>query len=158
MQCNIMSGEAAFAAGRGSSGFVLVPTVLYPKSVGSVSLASASVFDAPRIDPNFLSHPDDIEVLSEVVDIARTIARQPPLARLVERELQPAGCENLWGGHPEIDRFLRGTADTLYHPCGTCKMGSESDPSAVVDPRLQVLGCNFLCLRASLCLFIRRVV
>ena len=64
MQCCIMSGEAAFAAGAGVPGFVLVPTVLYPKSVGSVTLTSGSVFDAPTIDPNFLTDPEghDLQV------------------------------------------------------------------------------------------------
>ena len=67
----------AVAAGSGRSGFVLVPTVLYPRSLGTVKLASANVFDAPLIDPNFLSDPEghDLQVLSEVVDLARSIAR-----------------------------------------------------------------------------------
>lgn len=122
MQCCIMSGEAAFAAGAGVPGFVLVPTVLYrkytpqsppqidrtwvfltawlwcsAKSVGSVTLTSGSVFDAPTIDPNFLTDPEgyDLQVLSEVVDLARSITRSGAMSGVVDSELSPAGMP--WG-------------------------------------------------------------
>ena len=80
-----MSGEAAFAAGAGTAGFVLVPTVLYPKSVGSVTLTSGNVFDAPTIDPCFLSDAGghDLQVLSEVVDLARAITRSSAMGGVV---------------------------------------------------------------------------
>ena len=70
-----------------------MPTVLYPRSLGTVKLASANVFDAPLIDPNFLSDPEghDLQVLSEVVDLARSIARSDAMAGVVDAELSPSG-------------------------------------------------------------------
>jgi choline dehydrogenase len=149
MQCCIMSGEAAFAAGAGVPGFVLVPTVLYPKSKGSVTLTSSNVFDAPTINPNFLTDPEghDLQVLSEVVDLARSITRTDAMSSVVRSELSPANIPWAPGGiearSPEMEHFLRGAADTLYHPIGTCKMGV--DKMAVVDPAsLGVYGVDGL--------------
>jgi choline dehydrogenase-like flavoprotein len=151
MQCCIMSGEAAFAAGAGVPGFVLVPTVLYPKSVGNVTLTSSNVFDAPTINPNFLTDPEghDLQVLSEVVDLARSITRTDAMRRVVHSELSPANMPWAPGGgearSPAMEHFLRGAADTLYHPVGTCKMGV--DDMAVVDPAsLGVYGVDGLCI------------
>ncbi len=149
MQCCIMSGEAAFAAGAGVPGFVLVPTVLYPKSKGSVTLTSSNVFDAPTINPNFLTDPEghDLQVLSEVVDLARSITRTDAMSAVVHSELSPGNIPWAPGGaaarSPEMEHFLRGAADTLYHPVGTCKMGI--DKMAVVDPAsLGVYGVDGL--------------
>jgi len=119
MQCNIMSGEAAFAAGAGVPGFVLVPTVLYPKSVGTVTLTSANVLEAPTIDPNFLTDPEghDLQVLSEVVDLARSITRSAAMSSVVDAELSPGLPWRAHGAEarsPEMEHFLRGAADTLY--------------------------------------------
>eukprot|EP01052_Picozoa_sp_SAG31_P020249 SAG31_NODE_1514_length_8042_cov_6.955936_2_plen_563_part_00 len=151
MQCCIMSGEAAFAAGAGKPGFVLVPTVLYPKSVGSVMLTSSSVFDAPMINPNFLTDPEghDLQVLSEVVDLARSITRTDAMSKVVHSELSPANIPwepyGVEARSAQMEHFLRGAADTLYHPVGTCKMGV--DQLAVVDPAtLGVYGVDGLCV------------
>ncbi len=71
--------------------------------------------------------------------IGQRIARTPPFAALVEEELQPT--PNLTTDEALLD-FIRATATTVYHPCGTCRMGS--DAGAVLDPELRVRGVDGL--------------
>ena len=107
-------------------------------------------------------------MLSEVVDLARSIARSDAMAGVVDAELSPSGTAFAADGSEarseEMLRFLcahttlsgrylvqqqpralrRNAADTLYHPVGTCKMGPETDGGAVVDPSLNVRGVQGL--------------
>jgi len=118
--------------GHGYSGHVCV---LRPKSRGSVTLASADPMAAPRIDPNFLDHPDDLARMVRGFRLMRELFHQPALARLGGREHpRSAGATT----DAEIEQFIRGHADTIYHPVGTCRMG----PGAldVVGADLRVHG------------------
>lgn len=119
-------------------GFCVIVTVLRPKSIGRVGLASANPADAPLIDPNFLSHPDDLELFVKGVKIARRIIASPLLDKY-------RGAER-YSGHArtddEIRQIVRERADTNYHPVGSCKMGV--DEMAVVDPQLRVHGIDSL--------------
>ena len=88
-------------------------------------------------------------MLSEVVDLARTITRSDAMSGVVDAELSPSNMP--WAPRgaearsPAMEHFLRGAADTLYHPVGTCKMGV--DEMAVVDPTtLGVNGVKGLCV------------
>ncbi|QDZ29394.1 GMC family oxidoreductase [Noviherbaspirillum sp. UKPF54] len=115
-------------------GFCVIVTVLRPRSIGRVGLASANPADAPLIDPNFLGHPDDLELFVKGIKIARQIIASPLLDRY-------RGAER-YTGHARTDDELRDIvrerADTNYHPVGSCKMGI--DEMAVVDPQLRVRG------------------
>jgi choline dehydrogenase-like flavoprotein len=121
-------------------GFCVIVTVLRQKRVGRVSLASANPADAPLIDPNFLSHPDDLELFVNSVKIARRIIASPLLDRYrgAERYSEHARTDD------EIRQIVRERADTNYHPVGSCKMGVGV--MAVVDPQLRVHGIDGLCV------------
>jgi choline dehydrogenase-like flavoprotein len=95
--------------------------LLRPKSRGSVRLASADPDAAPLIDPRFLADPDDMQRLVRGFKAMRHILEQPALAAFGARELQAsAGARS----DAEIEAFIRGHADTIYHPVGTCRMGN----------------------------------
>jgi choline dehydrogenase-like flavoprotein len=117
-------------------GMELNPCVLRPKSRGSVRLRSRKPGDPIRFTTGFLSHADDLALLLAGMKIARAIVRQPALREVVSEELAPGKADNL-GDEAIIDHIIR-HAKTVYHPCGTCRMGT--DEQAVVDPRLRVRG------------------
>ncbi|HEX7888016.1 MAG TPA: choline dehydrogenase [Ramlibacter sp.] len=113
--------------------------LLRPKSRGTLTLASADPLAAPRIDPNFLADDDDTRRLVKGFRLMREILAQPALADHRGRELatSAAACSD-----EQIEAFVRSHADTIYHPVGTCRMGS--DALAVVDPQLRVHGLEGL--------------
>jgi choline dehydrogenase-like flavoprotein len=109
--------------------------LLQPKSRGQLTLNSADPMAPPKIDPNFLGDDDDTARLVRGFKLMRRILEQPALAGLGGRELATsAGARS----DQEIEGFIRSHADTIYHPVGTCRMGS--DDGAVVDSRLRVRG------------------
>jgi choline dehydrogenase len=114
--------------------------VLRPHSRGTVGLASRDPWDAPRIDPNFLSDERDLKLLVKGARIQRRIIELPPFERLRGKPLYPTRVDDVAG----IEQDIRCRADTQYHPVGTCKMGPDSDPTAVVDARLRVRGVDAL--------------
>jgi choline dehydrogenase-like flavoprotein len=113
--------------------------LLRPKSRGSVTLASADPLAAPLIDPNFLSERDDMERLVRGFKLMRTILQQPALAGYGGKEL-PASAKAR--SDEQIEAFIRDHADTIYHPVGTCRMGSGA--LDVVDAELRVHGVQGL--------------
>jgi choline oxidase len=120
-------------------GFSLTPNVCRARSEGSVRLRSANPAEPPRIDFRYFTDPDnyDERVMVEGVKTARRIAAQPALKEWIVRELAPGQAVQ---SDAEISAYVRATANTVYHPAGTCKMGADSDPLAVVDSRLRVRG------------------
>ncbi len=121
-------------------GFCIHVCQLRPESHGEIALASADPLDDPIIKPNYLSAPGDLDVLVEGVKIARRIFNTDKLGRYLGEEFE-ASRDALTDD--EIKAFIRRTAETIYHPVGTCKMGH--DDMAVVDARLRVRGLE--CLR-----------
>jgi choline dehydrogenase-like flavoprotein len=115
-------------------GMELNPCVLRPKSRGSVRLRSANASDPIRFTTGFLSHADDLALLLAGMKVARAIVRQPALREVVAEELAPGRADDL-GDQAITDHIIR-HAKTVYHPCGTCRMGT--DDQAVVDPQLRV--------------------
>ena len=122
-------------AARGFSSHVCA---LRPKSAGALTLASRDPLAAPRIDPGFYSHPDDLETMVSGFRITRAISESPLLDPYRGRELFTAGATS----DDEIRDVLRRRSDTIYHPVGTCRMGT--DDMAVVDPQLRVRGVGGL--------------
>lgn len=112
--------------------------VLRPKSRGTVRLASADAREAPLIDPRFLAEPADLAGLVRGFKLVRRILNAPALAAFPSTELYTAGASD----DAEIERAIRARADTVYHPVGTCRMGS--DARAVLDPELRVRGVERL--------------
>jgi choline dehydrogenase-like flavoprotein len=119
-------------------GFSCHVCVLRPKGRGDVRLHDANPLSAPRIDPRFLSEPEDVALLLQGVKKTREILRAPALARYRHRELYTAEAHT----DDELVRHIRARADTVYHPVGTCKMGT--DAMAVVDAQLRVHGIENL--------------
>jgi choline dehydrogenase-like flavoprotein len=107
--------------------------VLRPKSRGRVGLHSADPHASPRIDPGFFSDPEDLATLVAGVLRAREIMEGAPLAPHRGAELFTEGAAD-----NALVAQIRRRADTIYHPVGTCRMGS--DPMAVVDGTLRVYG------------------
>ncbi|WP_416421667.1 GMC family oxidoreductase [Pseudomonas sp. App30] len=112
---------------------------LRPKSRGRVDISSASPDDAPIIDPNYLSHPEDLRVAAQAIRLTRRIVDAPAL-----RIFSPA--EYLPGPQLESEEQLQQAASaigtTIFHPVGTCRMGNG--PQDVVDATLRVHGIEGL--------------
>ena len=113
--------------------------LLNPDSRGSVELASTDPLAAPRIDPNFLGDPRDLLRLVAGFKRMRAILAQPALAALGARELAASASAQ---SDDQIADFIRNHADTIYHPVGSCRMGSGA--MDVVDARLRVHGMQGL--------------
>ena len=122
-------------AARGFSSHVCV---LRPQSAGTLTLENRDPLAAPRIDPGFYAHPDDIETMLRGFRITRRISESPLLDPYRGKELFTAGITT----DDEIRDVLRRRSDTIYHPVGTCRMGT--DELAVVDPELRVRGLSGL--------------
>jgi choline dehydrogenase-like flavoprotein len=120
------------------NGFSCHCCVLRPKSRGTVRLNSSNPSAAPRIDPNFLGHPDDIDVLLKGVKEMERILHAPAFEDYRGKPLYEV---DLSSDEAIIDA-IRSRADTVYHPVGSCKMGV--DDMAVVDPELKVHGIDGL--------------
>ena len=119
-------------------GFSLHACVLRPESRGTVRLSSADAADAPQIDPNFLDDERDIAVMRAGVRLSHRIADTGPLAEYEPKDRHPIDLAD----DAALDELIRNRADTVYHPVGTCRMGS--DESAVVDTRLKARGIDGL--------------
>ena len=119
-------------------GFAIAPTLLRPRSRGSVRLRSNDPLDPPVIQPNYLASEADLRVLSEGIEMTCALAQAKTFDEFRGSclSLSPAAGEK--GRHD----YIRAMAETIYHPVGTCKMGS--DRMAVVDKRLRVHGIEGL--------------
>jgi len=120
-------------------GFTVHACVLRPRSKGRLLLRSNRPEDAPLIRPCYLSEPGDLEVLLEGARISREIVRTMPFAPFRGREVFPGDDVTTRSG---LEQVLRRKAETIYHPAGTCRMGS--DAASVVDPQLRVRGVDAL--------------
>jgi choline dehydrogenase-like flavoprotein len=123
-----------------TTGYSLHTCVLRPKSRGAVGLRDADPMSPPRIDPRFLSEADDLETLLRGAKIGRRIMEAAPLSALAPTDLYTAAVRDDDG----LREAIRGRADTIYHPVGTCRMGAADDRLAVVDPSLKVRGLEGL--------------
>jgi choline dehydrogenase-like flavoprotein len=119
-------------------GFGCHVCLLRPKSRGSVTLASADPADAPRIDPKFYDSPDDFEVMVKAFKITKRIMDAEPLAKWRTVDMFTADVRT----DDDIRAALRNRSDTVYHPVGTARMGT--DEAAVVDSQLRVKGVQGL--------------
>jgi choline dehydrogenase len=106
-----------------------------PESKGHIHVVSADPRTAPAINFNFLSSPVDAELTVRAVRIARAVMTARAMAPLQVTEMAPGPARTT---DDEILDWVKKSAETTYHPVGTCKMGS--DAQAVVDPQLRVHG------------------
>ncbi len=110
---------------------------LNPTSRGTVQIRSADAAAAPAIAPNYLSTDEDRRIAAESLRLTRRIVAQPALARYQPEEFKP-GVQ--FQTDAELARLAGDIATTIFHPVGTCKMGRDDDPMAVVDSHLRVRG------------------
>lgn len=115
--------------------------LLRPKARGSVTLASVDPRDPPVVDPNFLGHPDDLRLSIEGLRVARTFLAASPLKEMVAGEIFPGEGVT---SDDALAEHCRRTVKTNYHPVGTCRMGTDDDPMAVLTPDLRVRGVQNL--------------
>ena len=140
IQCALSSGTSRYARDLDRfSGFHIGSYYLWPESRGSIHLKSADPQERPKINVNYLSHPKDREVSVMAFKIARKIAEQPALQKVIVREVRPGPDV---ATDDEILDFIQDTAETCWHPISTCRMGA--DPGSVVDVDLRVRGLQGL--------------
>ena len=120
-------------------GFAISPVCLYPRSRGRLRLASADPLAAPRIDPNLLSDPSDIQPLLRGMRLSRQIFASAAFARYRATETEPGQAAQ---SDSALIDYIRAQAYTVHHPVSTCRMGT--DPDAVVDSQLRVVGLEGL--------------
>lgn len=121
-----------------SHGYSCHVCVLRPKSRGNVSLASPQMSDPPLIDIGFLKNQEDMDTLVKGYKLTKKLMDAPSLAKMRTKDLVTANVHT----DEEIQDLIRKRCDTVYHPVGTCKMGSDS--MAVVDAQLRVHGVEGL--------------
>ena len=115
---------------------------LQPTSRGFVRLHSTDPADKPMIKPNYLSTDEDRRVAAESIRVARRIVAQPALARYKPAEYLPGS--SVGNDDAALIKAAGDVGTTIFHPVGTAKMGRATDPMAVVDERLQVIGLERL--------------
>ena len=115
---------------------------LRPTSRGEVRLASADVAADPIIQPNYLSTDNDRLVAARSLRVARRITNSPGFRKFNPQEYLPG--PSVGDTDEDLARAAGQIGTTIFHPVGTAKMGLESDPGAVVDERLRLMGLNGL--------------
>ena len=123
------------------AGFFANVFQLRPESTGAIELASADPLAHPLIRPGYLSAPQDLVVLREGVKRLREIFRQPAFDTWRGVELAPGPNVQ---SDSDIEAWIRATADTVYHPTSSCRMGGPADPMAVLDNQCRVRGVEGL--------------
>ncbi len=122
-------------------GVTLFANLVAPKSRGNMRLRSANPADLPIVNPNYFSREEDMRALIAGIGWLRSIARAKPFADLLLDEITP-------GAHVTSDAdlaaYIRKTTLTNWHPVGSCRMGPDSDPMAVLDAELKVRGVQNL--------------
>jgi choline dehydrogenase len=118
-------------------GFAIASIQMRPTSRGTVSLRSADPADLPRIQPNYLSTQNDRDIVRNGLKITRAIIAQAGFDALRGDEVRPG--KNI-RTDAELDAWILANGSTCYHPVGTCRMGGDNDPDAVVDSQLRVRG------------------
>lgn len=119
-------------------GYSIHCSIMQPKSRGTIRLADANPLSAPLIDPSYLSHPDDLNVMLAGLKKTLQIMQSEAFDVIRGNMVYPLDVNN----NEQLIEYIRQTAETEYHPVGTCKMGQ--DAMAVVNSQLQVHGVKNL--------------
>jgi len=134
-----LSADMAGGTVHPFSGFTMSTCQLRPESRGSVRIRSADPFEPPAMRPNYLATELDRRTTVAGVKAARAIAAAPAMRPFIAREVKPG---SVTASDAELLEFCRDNGATIFHPSGTCKMGS--DAMAVLDERLRVRGVERL--------------
>jgi choline dehydrogenase len=141
IQFHVATLSADMAGGKVHDfpGFTLSVCQLRPESRGSIELASGEPLVRPRIHANYLATEKDRDYAVKGIQFARRLAHTAPLSDLIAEEVTPGPAV---ATDADILAFARRSGATIFHPSGTCRMGT--DEAAVVDPRLRVRGVDAL--------------
>lgn len=121
------------------SGYSLNICLLHPQSTGTIRLKDKNPFNAPYIDPQYLSHQEDLDILIRGLKAAKNILSAPALDQWRGEEILPG--DSVFNDL-QLENYIRNRAHSLQHPVGTCKMGTDNN--AVVDQQLKVQGLENL--------------
>jgi choline dehydrogenase/4-pyridoxate dehydrogenase len=121
--------------------FACRAVVLRPESRGRLDLLSADPRRPMRIRQNFLATDKDWATLRAGLRLARDVAKEAPLRPFIAGEIAPGTDKT---SDRDFDAHIRATGISVHHPLGTCRMGTEDDPAAVVDGELRVVGVERL--------------
>ena len=124
-----------------SHGFQAHVGPMRSKSRGSVTLRSSDPWEKPAILFNYMSHEDDWADFRHCIRLTREIFGQQAFDPYRGREISPGKDAR---SDDDLDAFIREHAESAFHPCGTCRMGSIGDPRSVVDPECRVIGVEGL--------------
>ena len=122
------------------NGFVIGFNSCRPKSKGAIYLSSNKFNDAPVIDPNYLDHYEDINDLKCAFDFIRKISNSLHLKKIIDKALD---IDPLKSSDEELIDYFRKKSNSVYHPCGTCRMDNNIQ-NGVVSKRLKVHGVENL--------------
>lgn len=122
-------------------GVTINSLLLRPRARGSVTLASTDPFANPIVDTQIFTHPDDLRLTIASFRFARTVLAASPMRELIDKEIFPGITVTT---DAAIADHCRRTVKTGYHPVGTCRMGHDRDPKAVLTPDLKVRGVDRL--------------
>ena len=135
-----LSAEMAGGKVHPFSGFTMSVCQLRPESRGHVRIQSNDPLIPPKMFANYMSTAYDRDISIAAVKYARKIAQTEPLRSLIVREVKPNNPQS----DEEILEFCRNNGATIFHPTGTCQMGPDHDPMAVLDSSLRVRGVQGL--------------
>ena len=137
--------DLQFYVGRGletpDKFITITASLVFPKSRGAITLRSADPFAPPIIRANYLQEQADVNALVRGVHLARWFGESNAYENLRADELLPGAAVK---SDADLAAFVRRDTDTIYHGAGTCKMGPNGDPMAVVDPSLRVRSVDGL--------------
>jgi choline dehydrogenase len=141
IQFHVATLSADMAGGKVHpySGFTMSICQLRPESRGHLRIRSTDPFEPPEMQPNYLSTELDRRTAVAGMKAARAIAASAAMKPYVKREVKPGPDAT---NDADLLEFCRNNGATIFHPTGTCRMGS--DPLAVVDARLRVIGTTGL--------------
>ena len=122
-------------------GLTVTTVVVKPKSRGHVRLRSANPADMPIVSPNLLKHPDDMAAMIDGQRFFIRAFQTEPLASHIKRVAVPDPAQL---DDEALAAHCRRFVKTNYHPAGTCRMGADGDPLAVLDARMRVRGIEGL--------------
>ena len=119
-----------------------MPSLLRPKSRGNIKLTSKDPFVPPIIQPNYYSHPQDVEIMKAGLKWSLKLAQTDYFKKnSLQVMVAKFGCgDSAPFSDDYLECLLKNWSLTIYHPVGTCKMGPASDPWSVVDHELRVHG------------------
>ena len=143
IQCTFLPGVRNARGGvlGAGHGFTMTVVLLRPKSHGEIKIKDGEAATPPIIDPKFFSEPEDMEVLLRGFKIGRRIMDAPAFDAYRKIESRPGKDVQT---DEDLAEYIRNFAATIFHPVGTCKMGSGNGDGAVVDNQLRVHGIEGL--------------